>query len=60
MSLILLDTNVLTEGWKRQPDPLIEEWMASHDWLIPVVVIAEIQAGAEESSSPTEKAPAKQ
>src|SRR5207245_5973606 len=55
MSLFLLDTNVLTEAWRRQPDPVVEHWIETNEWFIPVVVIAEIQEGAEASTSPTER-----
>lgn len=54
--LFFLDTNVLTEGWKRQPDPVLENWIENNDWLIPVVVLAEIQEGAEASQTAAERA----
>ena len=54
--LFFLDTNVLTEGWKPQPNPYLEQWIEDNDWLIPVVVIAEIQEGGEASPSNAEKA----
>ena len=56
MSFFLLDTNVLTEAWKRQPEPAVESWIASNEWFIPVPVIAEIQEGAEANASRTERA----
>ena len=54
--LFFLDTNVLTEGWKRRPNPILEQWIESNDWLIPVPVIAEIQEGGEASPNLAERA----
>src|SRR2546421_13119489 len=55
MTLFFLDTNVLTEGWKKQPDPVLECWIESNDWLVPVPVIAEIQEGGEAAPSPARR-----
>ena len=54
--LLLLDTNVLSELWKPNPDASVVAWIKTHNWLLPVVVIAEIQEGAEAAPSQTEKA----
>ncbi len=43
----LLDSNVVSELWKPKPAPSVVDWLASAEWLVPVVVIAEIQEGAE-------------
>jgi predicted nucleic acid-binding protein len=47
MSLYFLDSNVISELWKKEPSPAVTAWLSSSEWLIPVVVIAEIQEGAE-------------
>lgn len=51
MSQYLLDSNVLSELWKKEPAASVLDWLGSSEWLIPVVVIAEIQEGAEASAS---------
>jgi predicted nucleic acid-binding protein len=51
MSLYLLDSNVISELWKAKPSFAVLEWLESSEWMIPVVVIAEIQEGAESTSS---------
>ena len=43
----LLDSNVVSELWKPFPSTNVVSWISSAEWLIPVVVIAEIQEGAE-------------
>ena len=43
----LLDSNVVSELWKPLPSEKVVSWISSAEWLIPVVVIAEIQEGAE-------------
>ncbi len=43
----LLDSNVVSELWKPHPSENVLSWISSAEWLIPVVVIAEIQEGAE-------------
>ncbi|MFM8715566.1 MAG: PIN domain-containing protein [Spartobacteria bacterium] len=47
----MLDSNVLSELWKQDPAASVLEWLDSSEWLIPVVVIAEIQEGAEAAPS---------
>lgn len=42
-----LDSNVVSELWKPHPSKGVVSWVESVAWLIPVVVIAEIQEGAE-------------
>jgi predicted nucleic acid-binding protein len=54
--LFFLDTNVLSEAWKRTPNPAVTKWFQMANWLLPVPVIAELQEGAEAATSPTEKA----
>ena len=51
MSQYLLDSNVLSELWKKDPAASVLDWLGSSEWLIPVVVIAEIQEGAEATPS---------
>ena len=46
--MIVLDTNVLSEGTKSSPDPKVRAWVAAYAdqlWL-PTVVLAELRAGA--------------
>lgn len=45
----LLDTNVLSEGWKRQPDANVLAWLEANeaDYLIAAPVVAEIVGGVE-------------
>ncbi len=43
----LLDSNVLSEWWKPNPDETVVQWIESAEWYLPVPVIAEIQEGAE-------------
>ncbi len=43
----LLDSNVVSELWKPRPSENVVSWISSAEWLVPVVVIAEIQEGAE-------------
>ena len=40
----LLDTNVLSEGMKAMPDPVVVQWLAdnSHEAALSVIVLAEI------------------
>ena len=47
----LIDTNVLSELWKPSPAPAVLMWMESAQWMIPSVVVAEIQEGAESSKN---------
>jgi predicted nucleic acid-binding protein len=51
MSQYLIDSNVLSELWKQDPTASVLDWLDSSEWLIPVVVIAEIQEGAEAAPS---------
>ncbi len=53
--IFLLDTNVLSELWKPAPMPAVLAWCQQAEWLIPVPVIAEIQAGADLDPSPTRR-----
>jgi predicted nucleic acid-binding protein len=45
----LLDTNVLTELWKPNPDPRCDAWMKENNLLcaLSVITIGEIQFGVE-------------
>lgn len=45
--MIALDTNVLSEGFKRRPDPRVIEWLGSvkGEVVITAVTLAEILAG---------------
>lgn len=51
MNQYLLDSNLISELWKKDPAPLVVEWLGRSKWFIPVVVIAEIQEGAEATPS---------
>ena len=51
MSQFLLDSNIISELWRNDPEPKVLEWLGSAEWLIPVVIIAEIQEGAESAPS---------
>ena len=51
MSQYLLDSNVISELWKIKPSAAVLKWLESAEWLIPVVIIAEIQEGAESTTS---------
>jgi len=43
----LLDSNVLSERWKPNPDQMVVAFMDRGGWVVPFPVIAEIQEGAE-------------
>ena len=47
----LLDSNVVSELWKPRPSESVLSWISSAEWLVPVVVIAEIQEGAEAAAT---------
>ena len=53
--IYLLDSNVVSETWKPQPDAAVLVWLAGVEWFVPVPVIAEIQEGAEASPSPARR-----
>lgn len=53
--MFLLDSNVLSELWKPSPSPAVIEWISSAEWLLPSVVIAEIQEGAEAAPNATRR-----
>jgi predicted nucleic acid-binding protein len=55
MSQFLLDSNVISELWRNDPAPEVLDWLDTAEWLIPVVIIAEIQEGAESAPSITRK-----
>jgi predicted nucleic acid-binding protein len=55
MTQYLFDSNVVSELWKKQPAADVLAWLESAEWLIPVVVIAEIQEGAEAAPSPSRR-----
>ena len=46
MSEFILDTNVLSELWKPNPNPNVAAWVELADWYLPAPVIAEMQEGA--------------
>ena len=48
----LLDSNVVSEVWKPRPEPRVMAWLQKADWLLPVVVVAEIGEGAEQAPGP--------
>ena len=46
--MILLDTNVLSEWMRPQPDPIVIRWLdrqAEHSLFLPVIAKAEIETG---------------
>ena len=45
--MILLDSNVVSELLKPQPDSKVMAWLEGLDFLIPAPVLAELQEGAE-------------
>ena len=47
----LLDSNVVSELWKPEPAVGVLSWLRKAEWYVPVVVVAEIQEGAEAVSS---------
>ncbi len=49
--IFLLDSNVISEVWKPSPDAKVMAFFEQSEWYIPAPVIAEIQEGAEASSS---------
>jgi len=51
----LLDSNVLSEWWKPNPDERIVAFLERGGWLVPSPVIAEIQEGAEADPSEARK-----
>ena len=55
MTQYLFDSNVVSELWKKQPAAEVLAWLGSAEWLIPVVVIAELQEGAEAAPSPARR-----
>ena len=54
--IYLLDTNVLSEWWKPQPEPAVSAWLESAEWFLTAPVIAEIQEGAEADASQARRA----
>jgi predicted nucleic acid-binding protein len=52
----LLDSNVVSELWKPEPAARVMDWLQEAEWFVPVVVIAEIQEGAESSGSAARRA----
>ena len=51
MSRYIIDTNVVSEIWKNEPDENVATWMRRHDYFIPAPVIAEIVDGIEADTS---------
>jgi predicted nucleic acid-binding protein len=51
----LLDSNVVSELWKPEPAARVLSWLREAEWFVPVVVVAEIQEGAEAVSSLTRR-----
>lgn len=49
--MYLLDTNVVSEGWRRRGEPLVKAWLAAAPLLslyLSVLVIGEIRRGIEQ------------
>ncbi len=55
MKPYLLDSNVVSELWKPNPDSAVLVWMQTAEWFLPVPVIAEIQEGAGGAPSATRR-----
>ena len=51
MSRYIIDTNVLSEIWKNNPDENVSTWMKRHEFFIPSPVIAEIVDGIESDTN---------
>ena len=51
----LLDTNVVSEWWKPEPQKSVVDFIETAEWFVPAPVIAEIQEGAEASANPARK-----
>ena len=49
--MFIIDTNVLSELWKPEPDARLREWFFGVDVCIPVPVIAEISRGIASDAS---------
>lgn len=47
--MIFIDTNVLSEAWRRNPDPAVMAWLGRHDaeLALSTVAIAEIAFGID-------------
>ncbi len=52
MRRFIVDTNVVSEGWKDNPDENVAKWMNRHDYFVPVPVIAELVDGIERETNP--------
>ena len=52
MSQFIVDTNVLSELWKANPNPNVVAWIESAEWHLPAPVIAEMQEGASACKNP--------
>jgi predicted nucleic acid-binding protein len=51
----IVDSNVLSELWKAQPDQRVVDWIDENDWFIPAPVVAELQEGASAATSPARR-----
>ena len=47
----LVDSNVFSEFFKEKRHPSVMEWLMTHDWYIPVVIVSEILEGIEACAS---------
>ena len=48
----IIDSNVLSELWKPNPEKKVLDWIGENDWFIPAPVVAELQEGATSATSP--------
>src|SRR6266498_1144713 len=55
MSGFIVDSNVLSELWKPNPNPNVVAWIESVEWYLPAPVIAEMQEGASACKNPETK-----
>jgi len=56
VNAFILDSNVLSELWKPEPEPAVLAWFESAEWFLPAPIIAEIQEGAEACPSAARRA----
>lgn len=45
--MIIVDTNVISESLKSQPDSQVMHWLTTQSYHVPAIVLAELWAGAD-------------
>lgn len=56
--MYLLDTNIISEGTKKQPNPHVSQWINAIDYrdtYLSVLTLGEIRKGIEKISDPSKK-----